>query len=158
MNKNILPFSAILALITIGTIPNTMFLHQVEAATGAERKCPCPNPKAPIVTSGDNIYIAWWTNKTGNDEVMFRASTDGGKTFGDKINLSNTPKVDSHEVEIATFGDNATNIIVTWWESNQTSTEPVFRISTDHGKTFEPVLNLSINGSISSNSSARGQL
>ena len=38
---------------------------------------------------------------------MFRASTDGGKTFGDKINLSNTPKVDSHEVEIATFGDNA---------------------------------------------------
>ena len=127
MNKHILAFSAIFALVTIGTIPNTMFLHQVEAATGAERKCPCPNPKAPIVTSGDNIYIAWWTNKTGNDEVMFRASNDGGKTFGDKINLSNTPKVDSHEVEIATFGDNATNIIVTWWESNQTSTEPVFK-------------------------------
>jgi hypothetical protein len=31
--------------------------------------------KAPIATSGDNVYIAWWTNKTGNDEVMFRAST-----------------------------------------------------------------------------------
>lgn len=46
--------------------------------------------KAPIATSGNNIYIAWWTNKTGNDEVMFRASTDGGKTFGDKINLSNS--------------------------------------------------------------------
>ena len=156
MKKHTLAFSVITILIAIGVIPNTIFLHNIDAATSAERKCPCP--KAPIVTSGDNIYIAWWTNKTGNDEVMFRASTDGGKSFGDKINLSNTPKVDSHEVEIATFGDNATNIIVTWWESNQTSTEPVFRISTDHGKTFEPLLNLSINGPINSSSSARGQL
>ena len=158
MNNHILIVSAIVIILTVGVTSYTIFLYQVEAATGAERKCPCPNPKAPIVTSGDNIYIAWWTNKTGNDEVMFRASTDGGKSFGDKINLSNTPKVDSHEVEIATFGDNATNIIVTWWESNQTSTEPVFRISTDHGKTFEPLLNLSINGPINSSSSARGQL
>ena len=50
---------------------------------------------APIATSGNNIYIAWWANKTGNNEVMFRASTDGGKTFGDKINLSNSTKADS---------------------------------------------------------------
>jgi hypothetical protein len=35
--------------------------------------------KAPVVISGDNVYIAWWSNKTGNnDEGMFRASTDGG--------------------------------------------------------------------------------
>jgi hypothetical protein len=35
-----------------------------------------------------NIYIAWWTNNTeenGNEEVMFRASNDGGATFEDKI-------------------------------------------------------------------------
>lgn len=30
-----------------------------------------PGRKAPIV-SGDNTYIAWWANSTGNDEVMFR--------------------------------------------------------------------------------------
>jgi len=45
---------------------------------------------APIATSGDNIYIAWPTNTTGNDEVMFRASNDGGTTFAEKINLSNS--------------------------------------------------------------------
>jgi hypothetical protein len=28
---------------------------------------------APIATSGDNVYITWWTNKTGNDEVFFRS-------------------------------------------------------------------------------------
>jgi hypothetical protein len=30
-----------------------------------------------------------------NAEVMFRESTDNGKTFGDKINLSNSSKSDS---------------------------------------------------------------
>src|SRR5919108_376691 len=53
--------------------------------------------KAPVVVSGDNIYIAWWTNNTANnnEEAMFRASNDGGATFGDKINLSNTTDADS---------------------------------------------------------------
>ena len=48
----------------------------------------------------DNVYISWWTNKTGNDEVMFRASTDYGATFGDKINLSNSMKADSQDAQI----------------------------------------------------------
>jgi hypothetical protein len=30
---------------------------------------------------------------------MFRASTDGGKTFGDKINLSNSTKSDSQDAQ-----------------------------------------------------------
>jgi hypothetical protein len=53
--------------------------------------------KAPVAVSGDNIYIAWWTNNTenGNEEVMFRASNDGGETFGDKISLSNSSGADS---------------------------------------------------------------
>ena len=46
----------------------------------------------PIAISDDNIYVAWPTNKTGNYEVMFRASTDGGATFTDKINLSNSTR------------------------------------------------------------------
>jgi len=93
-------------------------------------------PKAHIVTA-DNIYIAWWSNNTGNDEVLFRASIDRDKTFGDKMNLSNSPQASSQEVEIVTFGVNDTNRIVTWWERNQTSNEPVFRISPDSGKMFE---------------------
>ncbi|HKR73553.1 MAG TPA: sialidase family protein [Candidatus Nitrosocosmicus sp.] len=154
MTHRVLIVSAIVILIAIGAISQTTFIQQAEAATGAERRCPCP--KAPIVTSGDNIYIAWWTNNTGNDEVMFRASTDGGKTFGEKVNLSNTPNADSQEVEIATFGDNKNKILVTWWETNQTSNEPVFRISTDNGTTFDPTMNLSTNGTIGSSSSNTG--
>lgn len=50
----------------------------------------------PIATSGDkDVYIAWPSNKTGNNEVMFKASTDGAKTFSDKMNLSNSSKSES---------------------------------------------------------------
>ncbi len=60
-------------------------------------------PKAPVVVSGDNIYIAWWTNITENNnkEVMFWASHDGGATFRERISLSNTTDADSWGVEIA---------------------------------------------------------
>ena len=104
--------------------------------------------RAPAVVSGDNIYIAWWTNNTenGNEEVMFRASTDGGATFSDKMNLSNTPNADSWRVERAGEGD---NVVVSWWETNQTSDTPVARISNDAGQTFGPMLRLGMNGTIS---------
>jgi hypothetical protein len=70
--------------------------------------------------SGNNIYVAWWTNTTGNDEVMFRASTDGGTTFGDKINLSNSSGANSQDAEIAAEGS---NVVVTWWERNATNSD-----------------------------------
>ena len=103
---------------------------------------------APPAISGENIYVAWWTNKTtnNNEEVMFRVSTDVGATFGDKINLSNTTDADSKRVEIAGEGD---NVIVSWWETNQTSDTPVARISTEGGQTFGPMLRLAANGTIS---------
>src|SRR5215212_11414156 len=40
----------------------------------------------PIATSGNNVYLVWPSNKTTADfEIMFKASTDGAKTFGTKI-------------------------------------------------------------------------
>jgi hypothetical protein len=112
------------------------------------REPPMRAPRAPTVVSGDNIYIAWWTNNTenGNEEVMFRASNDGGQIFTDKINLSNTTDADSWRVEIA--GEGA-DVVVSWWETNQTSDTPVARISTDGGQTFGPMIMLATNGTIS---------
>jgi hypothetical protein len=106
--------------------------------------------KAPTVVSGDNIYIAWWTNNTaenGNEEVMFRSSTDGGATFTDKINLSNTTESDSWRVEIHGEAD---TVVVSWWEMNQTSDIPVARVSNDAGATFGPLVMLGANGTIDS--------
>src|SRR5918999_6459344 len=107
--------------------------------------------KAPVVVSGDNIYIAWWTNNTAaennNEEVMFRASNDAGATFSDKINLSNTTDADSWRVEISAEGE---NVVVSWWEMNQTSDVPVARVSNDGGATFGPLMMLAANGTLGS--------
>jgi hypothetical protein len=101
----------------------------------------------PPSISGENIYVAWWTNDTANnnEEVIFRASTDGGSTFGEKINLSNTTNADSWKVEIDSDAD---SVVVTWWETNQTSDTPVMRVSTDNGATFGPMLMLTTNGTL----------
>jgi hypothetical protein len=109
------------------------------------REC-CPR-KAPSVVTGENVYIAWWTNNTenGNEEVMFRASADGGATFSDRINLSNTTDADSEDAEIAAEGD---TVVVSWWETNQTANIPVARISNDAGETFGPLLMLGANGTL----------
>ena len=104
------------------------------------------NPRsAPPAVTGDNVYVAWWSNKTGNDEVLFRASTDKGQTFGDKINLSNTPDACSERVQIDSDGD---SVVVTWWETNQTNDTPIMRVSDDNGKTFGPLLKLAANGTL----------
>jgi hypothetical protein len=101
--------------------------------------------RAPIATSDNNVYITWWTNRTGNFEVMFRASTDNGVTFGDKMNLSNTTEADSDDAEIAASGN---SVYVTWWERNDTSDTPIARVSNDNGATFGPLLRLATNGTI----------
>ncbi|HEU0144047.1 MAG TPA: hypothetical protein VFQ47_04615 [Nitrososphaera sp.] len=113
-------------------------------------------PKAPMAASqdGNNVYVVWWTNKSGNWEVMFRASNDGGQTFGDKINLSNSPDTQSRTAEILAVGN---SVFVTWWELNENvhphTNESVMRVSTDAGQTFGPVINLGTNGTITTTTS-----
>jgi hypothetical protein len=133
----------VIVMITLGT--GTIFLQ--EQSTSGLVLPANSNRNAPIATSGDNIYVAWWTNKTGNNEVMFRASNDGGATFAKKINLSNTTGAESEDAQIAASGK---NVFVTWWERNQTGANtPVMKISNDNGKSFGPMLKLASNDTIS---------
>jgi hypothetical protein len=43
-----------------------------------------------IAASGSNVYVTWWTNKTGVLMPLFRASNDGGNTFAKPIMLNST--------------------------------------------------------------------
>ena len=141
MNKKSFIVRGIVAFVAI-TLLGTIMI----AVTTPEAFAPTSR-RAPPAVIGDNIYVAWWTNNTANnnDEVMFRVSTDGGQTFGEKINLSNTTNSDSSNVEINSDAD---SVVVTWWETNQTLDTPVMRVSNDNGVTFGPVLRLAPNGTI----------
>jgi hypothetical protein len=103
--------------------------------------------KAPIVKSGENIYIAWWGNRTGNHEVSFTRSTDNGATFQDVINLSNSPNGTSFDVRIAA-SDN--NVYVTFIDDKTGFNQIYLTASNDNGATFgQPML---INEEVSPNS------
>ena len=148
--------------IILGIVITTLSLTSIVSATpliinqtanAAAWTDPNPDPrKAPPAISGDNVYVTWNVSNTANnnEEIIFRASTDGGVTFGDKINLSNSTDADSTRAEIDSDAD---SVVVTWWETNQTSDTPVMRVSTDNGETFGPLLNLASNGTITSSSS-----
>jgi hypothetical protein len=101
-----------------GTAVNTALATTATRSTTEFTDPMDPERKASAVVSGDNIYIAWWTNNTANndEEVMFRASNDCGQTFGDKINLSNSPDTQSRTAEIVTVGN---NVFISWWELNE---------------------------------------
>lgn len=139
--------------IAVNVISMPLQMIQSEAFTSNESDFRAP--KVPAVITGENVYLAWWTNNTSNnnEEVLFRASTDSGATFGNKINLSNTTESDSWRVEIDGEGD---NVIVSWWETNQTSDIPVARISNDAGATFGPMILLGQNGTIGSTEDGEG--
>jgi hypothetical protein len=138
MNK--IGISSVLGVIVMLSIVSTLALfREQQTGYGAVSGHPLKQA-APMASSGNNVYVAWWSNKTGNDEVMFKASTDGGKTFSDKMNLSNSTNSESQDASIAAAGN---NVYVTWWERNQTSNEPVLRVSNDNGKTFGEKIMLS---------------
>ena len=102
---------------------------------------------AVIATSDENVYVVWGSNEmaSNNTEIMFRASNVGGQTYKDKINLSNSSNSKSTDFDIEAT-DN--NVIVSWWETNSSNTEPVIIFSNDHGTTFGPILRLATNGTI----------
>jgi hypothetical protein len=138
----------VIGITLVTTLGVTTFMgQQTEGLLNGTSPIPADRRAPPAVT-GDNVYVVWWTDQgtpNSNGEVMFRASTDGGSTFGDKINLSNTTNADSNKVEIDSDAD---SVVVTWWETNQTADTPVMRVSTDNGATFGPLLLLATNGTI----------
>jgi|SRR5437588_6459091 len=130
------PLGLIIVAITLATtISVTPTLIQIQSSHASVISSTSRIFGGTIAVSGSNVYAAWWNNKTGDFEVMFRTSADNGHTFGPKINLSNSPGVDSTAAQIGAEGK---NVYVIWWETSSSghTAEPFLRISYDNGKTF----------------------
>jgi hypothetical protein len=121
-------------------------IQSIDVTNAQEQAKIVPVFLAPITASGDNVYVTWWDNKTGNWEVFFAKSTDGGETFDNTINLSNA-NGRSEDASIAASGD---NVYVTWWDNKTGTREVFFRASTNNGDTFGNTIMLnSTNGGAS---------
>jgi hypothetical protein len=89
-----------------------------------------------VATSGNNEYLVWWDNTTGNWEVSFAKSNDGGKTFGDSINISNSSDALSIGARMAAQGS---NVYIAWIDidKNTGQKQGMFRTSSNEGQSFE---------------------
>ena len=93
-----------------------------------------------VVMYGDNVVITWQDDIPGNDEIFAVTSFDGGSTFGNPINVSNTDTSSSFP-QIAMFDD---IVVITWMDDVSGFNFEIFSAaSTDGGSTFETAFNVS---------------
>jgi hypothetical protein len=95
------------------------------------------NPFIAVV--GSNIHVVWSDNITGNYEIFYKQSTDGGATWSSSQNLSGTTGV-SYGPSIAVDG---CNFHVVWWDNITGNDEIFYKQSTDGGATWSSSQNLS---------------
>jgi len=93
--------------------------------------------------SKNNVYVVWsestQSSTDNNYDIYFKTSSDGGKTFGRTINLSDNPSFSEHP-QIAAVEN---NVYVVWTDNTSGHKEVLFRMSTNQGKAFGKVLTIS---------------
>ena len=96
-----------------------------------------------IAVSGNDVYVVWDDNTSGNFDIQYKRSIDGGASFTEPTkNLSSNSGI-SLRPAIATLGS---NVHVVW----QDDTDIFYRRSTDSGATFPNIIkNLSSDAGVS---------
>ena len=90
-----------------------------------------------ISSEGNNVYVVWIDTNPGNRQVFFARSTDGGLTFSEPDNISESAG-DSTSLQISSEGN---NVYVGW---NENPSSDVFSVrSTNNGLTFSEPENIS---------------
>ncbi|HET6727146.1 MAG TPA: sialidase family protein [Nitrososphaeraceae archaeon] len=91
----------------------------------------------------NNVYVVWSESTQGstdkNYDIYFKASSDGGKTFGRTINLSDNPSFSEHPQIVAVEN----NVYVVWTDNTSGHKEVLFRMSTNQGTAFGKAIPIS---------------
>ncbi len=95
-----------------------------------------------VAVSGNNVYAVWMDNTSGNYDILFTKSVDGGNTFAKPVDISNL-KGDSGYPQFAVWQN---NLYVTWTQTmSGINYDVFFAKSSDNGNTFDAPINLSNN-------------
>ncbi len=105
------------------------------------------NPQ--LVALGENVYIVWEDDygNSGNSDIFYMKSSDGGKTFTSKKNLSDDPS-GSGNPQISVSGK---NIYVVWTGTSPDGPDILLAQSSDDGNTFTAPANVSNDPELSFN-------
>ena len=99
-----------------------------------------------LATNGEIVHVILeeQLEVDGREEVFYTRSDDDGKSFGEPINLSNTPVIAETDPDISVDGDH----VAVFWEGNDGSNasdvtrnrDIMGRVSHDGGQTWMPAL------------------
>jgi hypothetical protein len=124
------------------SVPSSSYSQQ---DTGSSSQNLSNNPgnstDARVAEHGNNVYVVWTDDTTGNEDIYFKRSIDNGTTFGSTENLSNNPG-NSTDARVAEHGN---NVYVAWTDDTTGNGDIYFKRSIDNGTTFAEIENLSIN-------------
>lgn len=133
-------FRDIVMLMIVSTsliIGSSFFVRDSVYSLSLQDNCCRPLLLSPMASSDDNLYIVWPDNKTGNWEIFFTKSENGGGTFETPINISNNLSFSANASILA----HENHVSITWWDNQTGTIEPFVRSSHDFGDTFnEPLL------------------
>ena len=95
-----------------------------------------------VVSDESNVYVIWSQGDFDSNltDIFFKRSTDGGASFGDAINLSNSFNTHSTLPSLALLNE---TVYTAWNEGPFNSGEVYYRRSPDGGASFGETLNLS---------------
>ena len=94
-----------------------------------------------LAATGNNVYVVWTDDTTGNADINFRKSSDYGNNFNRTTNLSRN-NVSSVSPQLAATGN---NVYVVWTNDTTGNADINFRKSSDYGNKFAGDKNLSEN-------------
>jgi hypothetical protein len=121
-------------------IGDNITIHSSVLGITIQDRCCKPLLLSPMASSGDNLYVVWPDNKTGNWELFFTKSENGGYTFDAPLNISNNTSFSAN----ATIISHDNHVSITWWDNKTGKVEPFIRSSHDYGETFNDPLMLNI--------------
>jgi hypothetical protein len=94
-----------------------------------------------IATAGENMYVVWQDDRTGNSDIYLKAGRDGGTKFRGLRNLSNNTG-ESEFPQIAAAGD---NLFVVWQDNTTGNSDIYLKAGRDNGTKISGTKNLSNN-------------
>jgi hypothetical protein len=95
-----------------------------------------------VASDKSNVYAVWSQGDFDSNltDIFFKKSTDGGASFGDTINLSNSFNIHSTLPSLTLLNE---NVYTAWTEGPLNDGEVYYRRSTDGGASFGETVNLS---------------
>jgi len=97
-----------------------------------------------LKASKNNVYITWEDKQSGQWQLLYRKSQDGGETFSNLRNLSDT----TGNVHLHDLSTSRGNVFVVWAANenvSSTNKDIFFRRSVNFGNSFDETINLSNN-------------